>query len=97
MPDLAVPHGLVESSRLLVAPLDVRNEAQCAEAVATATARIGHVDALLSNAGMDSMVRSKQSRLSRSRISSPSTCSGRCMCCVPYSRAFEHAGTASCS
>lgn len=51
MPNTAAPHGLNESERLLVAPLDVRDETQCAQAVATATARFGHIDALLSNAG----------------------------------------------
>lgn len=51
MPDIAATHGLTESSRLLIAPLDVRDETQCAQAVATASARFGRVDALLSNAG----------------------------------------------
>lgn len=51
MPDTNVPHGLAESDRLLIAPLDVRDEAQCAQAVVAAKARFGQVDALLSNAG----------------------------------------------
>ena len=51
MPDLMAPHGLAESERLIVAPLDVRDETQCAQAVDTATARFGQLDALLSNAG----------------------------------------------
>lgn len=51
MPDLSAPHGLSETASLILAPLDVRDEAQCAEAVATATARFGQIDALLSNAG----------------------------------------------
>lgn len=51
MPDIAAPHGLIKSARLLVAPLDVRYETQCTQSVATAVAHFGHVDALLSNAG----------------------------------------------
>ena len=51
MPDIAAPHGIDESARLLVAPLDVRDEAQCAHVVAAASTRFGRIDALLSNAG----------------------------------------------
>ncbi|TRW14411.1 SDR family NAD(P)-dependent oxidoreductase [Glacieibacterium frigidum] len=51
MPDMQAPHGLVESDHLIIAPLDVRDVGQCSQAVATATARFGQIDALLSNAG----------------------------------------------
>ena len=51
MPDVSAPHGLVASERLIITRLDVRDEEQCAAAVATATTRFGQVDALLSNAG----------------------------------------------
>jgi NAD(P)-dependent dehydrogenase (short-subunit alcohol dehydrogenase family) len=51
MPDPSAPHGLAESSRLVILPLDVRIEAQCTAAVGAAIARFGSLDALLANAG----------------------------------------------
>lgn len=51
MPDTSAPHGLEQSESLVIAPLDVRDAAQCVEAVEAAIARFGQIDVLLSNAG----------------------------------------------
>ncbi|MET3528533.1 SDR family oxidoreductase [Phenylobacterium koreense] len=51
MPDVAAAHGLVPSERLMIHPMDVRDERQCADAVVAAVGQFGQIDALLSNAG----------------------------------------------